>query len=69
MEIAQIIAKAKAEAIIVSCKNSDQFNTAANYVQRYKSLFNDGKGYNELLSLLKDYRINSLYPEKILGII
>ena len=55
-------AKSKAEAVIESCVLGCHYDAAAKYINAYKIMYKDERGYHELMSLLQRKRIDSLSP-------
>jgi hypothetical protein len=53
----QIAAKSKAKAVIDSCVNQLQLETAEKYIERYHITFDDFLGKTELMSVLKNKKI------------
>ncbi len=62
--IKQITAKNKAYDIIDSCKTIPQCNIAENYLESYLKLFEDRLGFNDLMRILKEHKVNLLKPSK-----
>ena len=56
----QILAKAKAHAIIESCENCSHYSVTENYIERYYIKFGDLVGRDELIALLKKVKLNNL---------
>ena len=52
-----IEAKKKAINVIRSCKTYEQYSVALNYINLYLIMFNDNKGFNELI---KEFQVQDL---------
>lgn len=60
--IRQANALEKGICIIKSCITADHFEGAIKYSNRYYAMFNDYKGYTDLIRLIQKTRLDSLTP-------
>lgn len=60
--IRQANALEKGICIIKSCTTADHFEVAIRYSNRYHAMFNDYKGYTDLIRLIQRTRLDSLTP-------
>lgn len=54
--------KDKAELVIESCVMGCHYDAARKYIELYRNMYSDNKGYRELNLKLQNKRIDSLSP-------